>query len=96
MSASRPGGGLPGRGTPNVRSYLLFCCLDPDVVDVKVTGCIRPELLSRLNPNDGGGQYDSSGGAGGFRRGNPAGSKCLGYVLPLFCCALGADTFYGV
>jgi len=42
-----------------------------------VTGCIRPELLSRLNPNDGGGQYDSSGGAGG--EGNPAGSQCLGY-----------------
>ncbi|KAF9460330.1 hypothetical protein BDZ94DRAFT_1169905 [Collybia nuda] len=43
----------------------------------QLTGCIRPELLSRLNPNDGGGQYDSSGGVGG--RGNPEGSKCLGY-----------------
>ena len=42
-----------------------------------VTGCIRPEKLSRLNPNDAGGQYDSSGGAGG--RGNPQGSICLGY-----------------
>jgi hypothetical protein len=42
-----------------------------------VTGCIRPETLDRLNSNDGGGQYDSSGGAGG--QGNPAGSKCLGY-----------------
>jgi hypothetical protein len=46
-----------------------------------VTGCIRPETLDRLNSNDGGGQYDSSGGAGG--NGNPAGSKCLGFVL---CC----------
>ncbi|KAJ7910483.1 hypothetical protein B0H13DRAFT_2012173 [Mycena leptocephala] len=43
----------------------------------QLTGCIRPELLSRLNPNDGGGQYDSSGGAGGL--GNPQGSVCLGY-----------------
>lgn len=42
-----------------------------------VTGCIRPEKLSRLNPSDGGGQYDSSGGAGGL--GNPQGSVCLGY-----------------
>jgi len=43
----------------------------------QLTGCIRPELLDRLNPGDGGGQYDSSGGAGG--QGNPAGSVCLGY-----------------
>ncbi|PPQ83505.1 hypothetical protein CVT25_006995 [Psilocybe cyanescens] len=43
----------------------------------QLTGCIRPEKLSRLNPNDSGGQYDSSGGAGGL--GNPQGSKCLGY-----------------
>ncbi|CAA7267491.1 unnamed protein product [Cyclocybe aegerita] len=43
----------------------------------QLTGCIRPEKLSRLNPNDPGGQYDSSGGAGG--QGNPQGSKCLGY-----------------
>ncbi|KAF7331420.1 Allergen protein [Mycena kentingensis (nom. inval.)] len=43
----------------------------------QLTGCIRPEKLSRLNPDDGGGQYDSSGGAGG--RGNPEGSVCLGY-----------------
>ena len=41
-----------------------------------VTGCIRPETVDRLNPNDSGGQYDSSGGAGG--NGNPQGSKCLG------------------
>ena len=45
-----------------------------------VTGCIRPETLDRLNVNDGGGQYDSSGGDGG--QGNPQGSKCLGYVGP--------------
>ncbi|KAK7685305.1 hypothetical protein QCA50_011668 [Cerrena zonata] len=43
----------------------------------QLTGCIRPSHLSRLNPGDGGGQYDSSGGAGG--RGNPEGSVCLGY-----------------
>lgn len=43
----------------------------------QLTGCIRPEKLDRLNVNDGGGQYDSSGGAGG--QGNPQGSKCLGY-----------------
>ncbi|KAF7377967.1 Allergen protein [Mycena sanguinolenta] len=43
----------------------------------QLTGCIRPELLDRLNPRDSGGQYDSSGGAGG--RGNPQGSVCLGY-----------------
>lgn len=44
---------------------------------ILVTGCIRPEKLSRLNPQDSGGQYDSSGGAGG--KGNPQGSVCLGY-----------------
>ncbi|KAJ7653113.1 hypothetical protein DFH06DRAFT_1047843 [Mycena polygramma] len=43
----------------------------------QLTGCINPSLLSRLNPDDGGGQYDSSGGAGGL--GNPQGSVCLGY-----------------
>jgi len=43
----------------------------------QLTGCIRPEKLSRLNVNDAGGQYDSSGGVGG--RGNPQGSVCLGY-----------------
>ncbi|CAE6395231.1 unnamed protein product [Rhizoctonia solani] len=43
----------------------------------QLTGCIRPETLSRLNPNDGGGQYDSSGGDDG--NGNPQGSVCLGY-----------------
>ncbi|QRV96949.1 hypothetical protein RhiJN_24968 [Ceratobasidium sp. AG-Ba] len=43
----------------------------------QLTGCIRPSTLDRLNPNDGGGQYDSSGGDGG--QGNPQGSVCLGY-----------------
>lgn len=43
----------------------------------QLTGCIRPSHLSRLNPDDYGGQYDSSGGAGGH--GNPQGSQCLGY-----------------
>lgn len=44
---------------------------------MQLTGCIRPETVDRLNPSDGGGQYDSSGGVGGD--GNPAGSKCDGY-----------------
>jgi len=43
-----------------------------------VTGCINPQTLDRINPDDAGGQYDSSGGAGG--QGNPAGSVCTGYV----------------
>jgi hypothetical protein len=43
----------------------------------QLTGCIRPEKLSRLVPSDGGGQYDSSGGDGGL--GNPQNSVCLGY-----------------
>ena len=43
-----------------------------------MTGCIRPETVDCLNPGDGGGQYDSSGGAGG--RGNPQGSVCTGCV----------------
>jgi hypothetical protein len=48
-----------------------------DVVQIfSVTGCIRPETLDRLNPDDGGGQYDSSGGDGG--QGNPQGSVCIG------------------
>ncbi|KAG6887162.1 hypothetical protein C0992_000365 [Termitomyces sp. T32_za158] len=42
----------------------------------QLTGCIRPGLVDRLNPNDAGGQYDSDGGMNG--RGNPAGSKCIG------------------
>jgi len=42
-----------------------------------VTGCIRPEKVSQLVPEDAGGQYDSSGGVNGL--GNPQGSICLGY-----------------
>jgi hypothetical protein len=53
----------------NMRSLFLY----------PVTGCIRPETLDRLNPGDGGGQYDSSGGDGG--NGNPAGSKCTELVV---------------
>ncbi|KAF5359152.1 hypothetical protein D9756_002980 [Leucocoprinus leucothites] len=44
---------------------------------VQLTGCIRPETIDRLNRNDGGGQYDSSGGEGG--RGNPRDSVCAGF-----------------
>ncbi|CAE6332859.1 unnamed protein product [Rhizoctonia solani] len=54
----------------------------------QLTGCIRPETLSRLNPDDGGGQYDSSGGDGG--QGNPQGSVCLGYVLIFGACYFGS------
>ncbi|KAL0063427.1 hypothetical protein AAF712_009631 [Marasmius tenuissimus] len=46
----------------------------------QLTGCIRPELVDRLNPNDAGGQYDSNGGDGG--RGNPRDSVCLGMIMP--------------
>ncbi|KAL1712850.1 hypothetical protein EV715DRAFT_259051 [Schizophyllum commune] len=43
----------------------------------QLTGCIDPTKLKRLNPDDAGGQYDSSGGVNG--QGNPQGSVCLGY-----------------
>jgi len=43
----------------------------------QLTGCINPATLSRLNPADAGGQYDSSGGVDG--QGIPQGSICLGY-----------------
>jgi len=46
-------------------------------LQLAVTGCIRSEKVDRLNPDDAGGQYDSSGGAGGL--GNPQGSICLNY-----------------
>ncbi|KAG6828932.1 hypothetical protein H0H93_014667, partial [Arthromyces matolae] len=42
----------------------------------QLTGCIRPQLVDRLNSGDMGGQYDSNGGIDG--KGNPAGSKCVG------------------
>jgi len=44
---------------------------------VQLTGCINPGTLDRINSDDSGGQYDSSGGEGG--QGNPAGSACTGY-----------------
>ncbi|KAF8800087.1 hypothetical protein BYT27DRAFT_7263228 [Phlegmacium glaucopus] len=44
---------------------------------VQLTGCINPESLDRINLDDAGGQYDSSGGQDGH--GNPAGSVCTGY-----------------
>jgi len=44
---------------------------------MQLTGCINPATVDRLNANDPGGQYDSSGGADG--NGNPAGSMCTGY-----------------
>jgi hypothetical protein len=49
-----------------------------------VTGCIDPSTLDRINSDDDGGQYDSSGGS--FGNGNPQGSACLGFgiFLPLF------------
>ncbi|KAH8810504.1 hypothetical protein DL96DRAFT_1627373 [Flagelloscypha sp. PMI_526] len=44
---------------------------------VQLTGCINSANVDRLNADDAGGQYDSSGGVGG--QGNPQGSACLGY-----------------
>jgi len=44
---------------------------------IQLTGCINPTILPQLNPTDGGGQYDSSGGDAGI--GNPEGSVCTGY-----------------
>jgi len=43
----------------------------------QLTGCINSASVSQLNPLDGGGQYDSSGGDSGL--GNPQYSVCLGY-----------------
>ncbi|KAF7325584.1 hypothetical protein MKEN_00408000 [Mycena kentingensis (nom. inval.)] len=45
---------------------------------VQLTGCINAASVEQLNVNDDGGQYDSSGGAGGH--GNPRGSICVGYA----------------
>ena len=44
-----------------------------------MTGCINPNVLDRINADDAGGQYDSSGGSSGS--GNPVGSVCVGCVL---------------
>ncbi|KAM6495056.1 hypothetical protein JOM56_009679 [Amanita muscaria] len=44
---------------------------------IQLTGCINSDTLDRLNPSDGGGQYDSNGGSDGT--GNPSGSVCIGY-----------------
>jgi hypothetical protein len=46
------------------------------LMEGSVTGCIDPAVLDRLNSEDAGGQYDSSGGSNGA--GNPAGSVCAG------------------
>ncbi|KAF8147997.1 hypothetical protein B0H34DRAFT_679934 [Crassisporium funariophilum] len=43
----------------------------------QLTGCINSGSLDRINSDDAGGQYDSSGGQGG--QGNPSGSVCSGY-----------------
>lgn len=64
-----------------VPRYHLFFYMFADE-DETVTGCIRPETLDRIRPDDAGGQYDSSGGTNG--EGNPAGSVCRGYVV-IFC-----------
>jgi len=61
-------------------TYALIRCCEVAVsnsnLDCVVTGCIT-KSFSQLNPHDSGGQYDSSGGAGG--KGNPAGSVCTGF-----------------
>ncbi|KAK2467645.1 hypothetical protein APHAL10511_000500 [Amanita phalloides] len=68
---------------------------------VQLTGCINAGSLDRLNENDDGGQYDSSGGQDG--EGNPQGSVCTGWhsyielvepALPracIRCCSDDAD-----
>ena len=67
MSTSKPG--TVRDATPNV-SYLDFPskATSPTLMAhsdlwFTVTGCIRPETLDRLDPNDAGGQYDSNGGS---------------------------------
>jgi hypothetical protein len=56
-------------------SFLYLCMHDSILIGQTVTGCINPGF-SQLNDDDGGGQYDSSGGDGG--QGNPRGSACIG------------------
>lgn len=41
-----------------------------------VTGCIDPSTFDRIDPDDGGGQDDSSGAS--EETGNPIGSVCEG------------------
>ena len=64
--------------------HITIACNRQYAIDIRwvdsVTGCIRPETIDRLNYGDGGGQYDSSGGADGM--GNPRGSVCSGYLCP--------------
>ncbi|KIJ94908.1 hypothetical protein K443DRAFT_109654, partial [Laccaria amethystina LaAM-08-1] len=50
---------------------------------VQLTGCINAGTLDRINTDDAGGQYDSSGGDGGL--GNPRNSVCTGCVSLTFC-----------
>lgn len=77
--------------------YVLLLLFNNLVNLHKVTGCIRPGLVDRLNPNDAGGQYDSDGGMNA--KGNPTGSKCIGLVSESSVClssiygedALGTD-----
>ncbi|KAG6826110.1 hypothetical protein H0H93_016796, partial [Arthromyces matolae] len=68
----RRGGGYKQRMHAAVS--VLSCCSNK--MSSTVTGCIRPQLVDRLNSGDMGGQYDSNGGIDG--KGNPAGSKCVG------------------
>jgi hypothetical protein len=71
-----------GGGRYAQRLFLPQCRVNFNVLNIfLVTGCINTGTLDRLDPNDGGGQYDSSGGDGGL--GNPQGSICVGYVLRL-------------
>jgi len=66
-----------GRYAQCTSSLACSCsCADEETFSVPVTGCIDPAVLDRLNPDDAGGQYDSSGGSSGT--GNPAGSVCNG------------------
>ena len=73
------------RGKSGGRQVQLTGCINASAVRPQAppSPCLVAVLTScaqspRLQPNDGGGQYDSApGGLDG--KGNPAGSVCLGY-----------------
>ncbi|MBW0485151.1 hypothetical protein O181_024866 [Austropuccinia psidii MF-1] len=66
-------------GTFNGPFWTDVSITKPKAGVIQMTGCINPRSCDRLNPNDGGGQYDSNGGDRG--RGNPANSFCSPYGI---------------
>ncbi|KAG7090001.1 hypothetical protein E1B28_011623 [Marasmius oreades] len=69
-------GTIPG-GFWKISDYQSGSSPDTGARFAQLTGCIDSGMVDRLNPDDLGGQYDSSGGKKG--EGNPANSVCLGY-----------------